>query len=257
MLLVSIVAKCGLYLYYNAIAKKINSEILTAAATDSLTDCISTTVVLLTVLIGKFTSVNIDGYASILVALFIAWSGIGILRETFSKLIGQAPDEQMIEEIKTRVLSHPEVLGIHDLSVYSYGPNKYFASVHVEVDANVDVLISHELVDAIEREFIEHTNIILTGHLDPIVTDDEIVNSVRQDLECLVKGIDPRFSIHDFRMVHGEKRTNVLFDVAIPYDCKQTKTEILSVLETRLTELDEKYCPIITIEHTILPQSQA
>lgn len=251
MLCASILVKCGLYFYYRFVAKKINSEILKATATDSLTDCISTSVVLLTLLVGKFANVNIDGYASVLVALFIAWSGIGILKETFSKLIGQAPDEQTSADIKNRILAHKEVLGVHDLAVYSYGPNKYFASVHIEVDANVDVLVSHELVDEIEREFIQNTNIILTGHLDPIVTDDERVNALRARVEDIVKELDSRFSIHDFRMVFGEKRTNVLFDVALPFDSTLSKEKIKTEIETRLLALDEKYCPIITLEHSI------
>lgn len=250
-LIVSIAVKCGLYFYYKLTAKKINSEILQASAMDSLTDCISTSVVLITFLIGKFSGVNVDGYAGILVALFIAWSGVGILKETLSKLIGQAPDEALVASIKERILAHPEVLGVHDLSVYSYGPNKYFASAHVEVDANVDVLISHELVDAIEREFIQHTNVILTGHLDPIVTDDEIVNGLKEQICAFVKDMDTAFSVHDFRMVHGEKRTNVLFDVAIPYGCTLTKQEILARLEEYIRSIDEKYCCIITVEHSI------
>ncbi len=250
-LIASIAAKCGLFLYYKNTAKRINSEILQAAAADSLTDCISTAVVLLTVLIGNFTTLNIDGYAGLLVALFIAWSGIGILRETLSNLIGQAPDEETISAIKQRVLAHPEVLGVHDLAVYSYGPNKYFASVHVEVDAAVDVLISHELVDNIEREFYEQTNIILTGHLDPIVTNDAIVNDLRAKVETYVTTINGQLSIHDFRMVHGEKRTNVLFDVAVPYDCQVVKTDIQAQLQSYISSIDEKYCCIITIENTI------
>ena len=160
MLVASIAAKGGLYLYYKGTAKKIESDILRASAADSLSDCNSTTVVLISHILAKFADIQVDGYAGAFVALFIAWSGIGILKETFSKLIGQAPDEQMIEDIKNRVLSRKEVLGVHDLSVYSYGPNKYFASVHVEVDANVDVLVSHELVDEIERDFALNTNII-------------------------------------------------------------------------------------------------
>ena len=192
-----------------------------------------------------------DGYAGILVSLFIAWSGIGILKETFSKLIGQAPDEEMIAGIKARVLAHPEVLGVHDLSVYSYGPNKYFASVHVEVDANVNVLVSHELVDEIEREFVEETNIIVTGHLDPIVIDDENVNALRKQVENIVQNLCCNFSVHDFRMVCGERRTNVLFDVAIPYDSGMSKAEIKAKIEEEIAAIDEKYCCIITIENAI------
>ncbi len=251
MLIASIVAKCCLFFYYNATAKKINSDILRATAADSLSDCVSTSVVLVSFLISRFAGVNVDGYAGILVSLFIAWSGIGILRETFSKLIGQAPDEEMIEGIKARVLAHPEVLGVHDLSVYSYGPNKYFASVHVEVDANVDVLVSHELVDEIEREFVEETNIIVTGHLDPIVIDDENVNALRKQVEEIAKNLCANFSVHDFRMVCGERRTNVLFDVAIPYGTEMSKAEIKAKIEEKIAEIDEKYCCIITIENAI------
>jgi divalent metal cation (Fe/Co/Zn/Cd) transporter len=240
-----------LYFYYKGAAKKIDSDILRATAMDSLTDCISTSVVLITFCVGKFSGHNIDGYASVLVALFIAWSGIGILKETFSKLIGQAPDEEMLSEIKGRILAHKEVLGVHDLSVYSYGPNKYFASAHVEVDAKVDVLVSHELVDEIEREFVENTNIILTGHLDPIVTDDEQVNALRAQVAEILKEINTCFSMHDFRMVVGERRTNVLFDVAVPYGVEVCKQDLKRDLETRIMAIDEKYCCIITIEHTL------
>ena len=251
MLAASIAAKGALYLYYNTTAKKIDSDILRASAVDSLSDCISTTVVLITVILAKLTSLNVDGYAGGLVALFIAWSGIGILKETFSKLIGQAPDEQMLSDIKNRVLSRQEVLGVHDLSVYSYGPNKYFASVHVEVDAKVDVLRSHELVDEIERDFAVNTNIILTGHLDPIVTDDECVNTLRSQTHDILKSLDERLSMHDFRMVIGEKRTNVLFDVAVPYGITIDKEQLKKDLETRIGAIDDKYCCIITIEHSL------
>ena len=250
-LVASIAVKLGLFFYYRLTAKSINSDILRASATDSLTDCISTGVVLVSLLVGRFADVNIDGYAGIFVALFIAWSGFGVLKETFSKLIGQAPDGEMIAEIKARILAHPEVLGVHDLSVYCYGPNKYFGSAHIEVDAKVDVLVSHELVDAIEREFIQNTNIVLTGHLDPIVIDDEIVNELRVKTEQMAKELDERFSVHDFRMVHGEKRTNVLFDVAIPYGTALSKEEIRDTLDSRIREINEKYCCIITIEHTL------
>ncbi|MBQ8429752.1 MAG: cation transporter [Clostridia bacterium] len=252
ILFASILAKFGLFFYYKLTAKKIDSDILRATAVDSLTDCISTTVVLITIIIGKFTSVNIDGYAGVLVALFIAFSAIGILKDILSKLIGQSADGQTLLEIKERILAHPEVLGVHDLSVYSYGPNKYFASAHIEVDAKVDVLASHELVDAIEREFIQETNVVLTGHLDPIVTDDERVNELRKKVEGFVREIDQSFTVHDFRMVCGEKRTNVLFDVAVPYGTTIAKEYIKQELERRLMAIDEKYCLIITVEHTVL-----
>ena len=250
-LLFSIIIKLCLFLYYRKTALKIDSSILKANSVDCLTDCISTTVVAIGFIVSKFTSVNIDGYAGVLVSLFIAWSAIGILREIFSKLIGQAPDAQMIADIKSKILAHDGVLDVHDLSVYSYGPNKYFASAHIEVDANKDVLISHELVDDIEREFATTTNVILTGHLDPIVTDNEEVNLLKEKVLTAVQNLDSAFTIHDFRMVCGERRTNVLFDVAIPYETKISKDQILNYLVEILHAIDPKYCPIITVEYCL------
>lgn len=247
----SIIGKCALYFYYKRTARRINSEILDAAAQDSLGDCVSTSVVLVTLVISELSGYNIDGYAGVFVAGFIALAGIGVLRSAFSNLIGKAPDGAMLTDIKERIESYSGVLGVHDLNVYSYGPNKYFASVHVEVDANIDVLVSHELVDDIERDFAQNTSIILTGHLDPIVVDDERVNSLRMEIDRAVKAIDRRFSLHDFRMVFGERRTNVLFDVAIPYDTERKKEEIKAMLENSVTSLDESFCPVITIEYSI------
>ena len=169
----------------------------------------------------------------------------------FYVLIGKAPDNELLMSIKQKILSYPGVLGVHDVSVYSYGPNKYFASVHVEVDANQDVLTSHELIDDIEKDFLHSTGIMLTGHLDPIVTDDERVNTLREKVNEIVIKIDATFSIHDFRMVFGTNTTNVLFDLAIPYDCKMTKDEIKQILEKELSSIDSKYCLVLTIEHCI------
>lgn len=250
-LALSILIKVLLYFYYSLVSKKINSSILKASAVDCLTDCISTSVVMLTIILTRLTGFNLDGYAGVLVALFIAWSGIGVLREMFSKLIGGAPDESVLKEIKQKILSYNGVLDVHDLWVHSYGPNKFFASVHIEVDARVDVLVSHELIDDIEKDFFESTNIVLTGHLDPIVTDNEEVNALKEKTIKIVKELNPSFSLHDFRLVVGERRTNVLFDVAIPYGEKLTKAEIVTTLEREIKNIDKKYCAVITVEYNI------
>lgn len=247
----SVLVKLGLYFYYKITAKKIDSDILRASAVDCLSDCISTFVVGVSLIITKTTGVNVDGYAGILVGLFIAWSVVGIFKDVFSKLIGQAPDKEFLEDIKSKILAYDGVLDVHDLAVYSYGPNKFFASVHVEVDAKVDVLKSHELIDDIERDFAENTNIILTGHLDPIETDNPIVNSVKETLCCKIKDLNSELSIHDFRMVFGERHTNVLFDVAVPFGVLTSKEEITSFIKTVLLEVDKTYIPVITIEHCI------
>lgn len=248
VLVCSIVVKAGMFIFNNCMAKKINSDLLKATAVDSLSDSISTTAVLVSVLIGRFAGVYIDGYVGVLVALLIAWSGIKILKETASKLIGQAPDRELVLQVKTRILSRKEVLGIHDLNIYSYGPNKYFASVHIEVDAKVDVIESHELIDEIEREFLEETNIALTGHLDPIVIDDEEVNELRRQVSKIVKDIDEEFSMHDFRIVRAVNYTNLIFEIAVPFETKLKNEEIEKLVKTRIKQLGKQYRPVIIVE---------
>lgn len=248
VLVLSVLVKAGMFIYNKSMAKKLNSDILKATAADSFSDCISSTAVLVSVLIAKFTGLYIDGYVGVLVAFLIAWSGIKILKETASKLIGQAPDRDFVLAIKTRILARKDVLGIHDLNIYSYGPNKYFASVHIEVDAKVDVLESHELVDEIEREFAEETNILLTGHLDPIVIDDEEVNSLRKQVTEIVKDIDEEFSMHDFRIVRAVNYTNLIFEVAVPFETRLSEDEIKKLVKTRIKQMGKQYRPVIMVE---------
>lgn len=249
VLAASLLAKLGLYVFYKITATKINSSILSASATDSLTDCISTLVTLICFIVSAVTGFNADGYAGIAVSLFIGWSAINILKDIFSALIGKAPDKQMIDGIKSKILSYGGVLAVHDLSVYSYGPNKFFASVHIEVPADVNVLVSHELIDEIERDFAENSNIVLIGHLDPVETDNPEVTALKEQVEKAIRDIDEKFSIHDFRIVKGEKRTNVLFDIAIPYDSALTKEQIKEKAETTVKNLNNTYHPVITVEY--------
>lgn len=248
VLIISIVIKAGMYIFYRIMAKKINSDILKASSMDSLIDCISTTIVLTSIIIGKLTGFNIDGYAGLLVVVFISIAGINIVKEMVSKLIGQAPSKEVVDSIKTRVLSFEYVLGIHDLAVYSYGPNKYFASVHIELEASMDSLLAHEIIDNIERDFAQNTNIILTGHHDPIVTNDKEVNKMRKKINSLVTEIDKSFLMHDFRMVKGPTKTNLIFEIAVPFENKLSDSEIIKILEEKITNIDKNYTPVIMIE---------
>lgn len=252
VLSLSILVKFCLFFYNRAMAKQINSEILRATAIDCISDCISTFTVLIAIIVGKLTNFNLDGYAGILVAIVVGFSGIKVLKETMSKLIGQAPDEELIKRIKSIISSYDQVCGIHDLNVYSYGPNKYFASVHIEVDASIDVLESHELIDKIEQDFFENTNISLTGHLDPIVVNDEEVNQMRIKIAQIVSEIDSKFSIHDFRMVKGPHNTNLIFDVAVPYDNKLKEQTIKELLNKKVENLGDFYKLVIKVEYQTL-----
>ena len=248
VLSLSILIKAAMFVYYNLVAKKINSVLLKAAAIDSLSDCISTSVAVISLIVAYFFGVNIDGYAGLVIAIFISFAGVKILKEMISKLIGQAPDKSIFEMVKSKILSHDKVLGIHDLNIHSYGPNKYFATVHIEVDAKIDSLIAHELIDEIEREFLCETNIILTGHHDPIVIDDEEVLFMREQVEKFVFEIDQRFSMHDFRMVKGPTKTNIIFDIAIPFDVEVNENQLIETLKLKVAEINKKYQLVVLVE---------
>ncbi len=250
-LVASIIVKGCMFVYNRALAKRFNSEMLKATAADCISDCVSTTAVLAALIVSRLTGVNLDGYCGVLVALFIAWSGVGILKETMSRLVGQAPDKELVESIKQRILSHDGVIGIHDLSVYSYGPDKYFASVHIEVSAEVDVLQSHELVDVIEQEFLSQTDIVLTGHLDPIVVNDEEVNSLRERITKIVSEENPDYSTHDFRMVKGPTNTNLIFDVAVPFNVKSVEAVKQDLKKIITEKIGNDYTLVITVEKQI------
>ena len=252
VLIASILVKAGMFVFYRVMAKKINSDILKASAADSLSDCVSTSIVLVSIVIGKIFGINIDGYAGLLVVVFISIVGINIIREMTSKLIGQAPSKEIVDSIKSRILAVENVLGIHDLNVYCYGPNKYFASVHIELDAELDSLLAHEMIDNIEREFARETNIMLTGHHDPIVTNDAEVNKLRKKINKLVVEIDENFSMHDFRMVKGPTNTNVIFDIAVPYENKLSEVEIIDMITKKIKAIDENYFPVIIVEKQTL-----
>lgn len=246
----SVLVKVWMFFFNRKLGKTVDSEVLKATATDSLTDAISTTAVTVAVIISHFVNFNLDGYMGLAVAVVIAWAGIDILKNTMSKLLGQAPDKTLIEGIRSRIMAYEGVLGIHDLAVHNYGPHKYYASVHVEVDAKVPTMESHDLMDRIERDFAENTDIVLIIHSDPVVTDDPEINLLKQKVTEMVTSIDERFRIHDFRAVKGVTHTNLIFDVAIPFDTKLSAEEI----KTRISQLVSAYDPTLFVVATVEKQ---
>lgn len=246
----SVLVKVWMFFFNRKLGKTVDSEVLKATATDSLTDAISTTAVTVAVIISHFVNFNLDGYMGLAVAVVIAWAGIDILKNTMSKLLGQAPDKTLIEGIRSRIMAYEGVLGIHDLAVHNYGPHKYYASVHVEVDAKVPTMESHDLMDRIERDFAENTDIVLIIHSDPVVTDDPEINLLKQKVTEMVTSIDERFRIHDFRAVKGVTHTNLIFDVAISFDTKLSAEEI----KTRISQLVSAYDPTLFVVATVEKQ---
>lgn len=250
---VSILGKLWLAIFNKKMGKAIDSSTLKATSQDSLNDMISTTVVLIvSIICDIFAHVTVlqylDGLTGIGLSIMILVSGIKTLKETMDPLIGKMPTKEDIEYISNIVLNYEGVLGIHDLVIHNYGPNKTFASIHVEVDSKVDVMISHDLMDIIERDVRENHGIDLTIHMDPINIDDEETLTVKDKVIEIVKKIDTSLTIHDFRMVKGITHTNVLFDIAIPIKFKMTKQELRKYLENELKEINENYLLVLQID---------
>jgi cation diffusion facilitator family transporter len=248
VLAVSIAAKLLLMILYRDFGKSINSDALKAAGTDSFNDIIATAAVLLSSIIIKAAGVNVDAYFGLAVSLFIIFSAVKLIKETTDPLLGKKPDKELICKIKDKILSYEGILGIHDLMVHNYGEGCYFASVHAEVDAKVDIMVSHDLMDKIERDFEEELNIKLSIHMDPVETDDEYVNEFRiKALEAVAK-LDCRLTLHDFRVVRCLTHSNILFDAVIPFGCEITKEEIEAAVKEAISDPKHKFYFIIGID---------
>ena len=245
---VAIVLKGLQGLFYLSASKKIDSLSLKASAKDSINDCISTSAVLIGTIISKTTGYNVDGIVGILVSGFIIYSAIMLIKETMSPLIGEKPDPELIEKVTRTVLSYPKVLGIHDVITHLYGPSKVFISLHVEIDAKDDILISHDLIDNIEQEVKRDFGIELVIHMDPVETDNEELNKGSKVVREVLKEIDPIIMFHDFRMVKGETHTNFIFDVLVPFQYKYSDEELVELIKKEVSKRDEKYRCVILVD---------
>lgn len=245
---VSILVKCWLSLFNRKNGKDIDSSTLIATAQDSLNDCISTSAVIIGMIVYHIWSLPIDGYIGVFVSIFIIISGIKTFKETTNPLIGEDISKEIQKEIADKVLSYEGILGVHDLVVHSYGPNKIFATIHAEVSAKTDILESHDIIDNIERDFREQLNIDLVIHMDPIDITDQKTMEIKKVVMDIVTEYDSVLTIHDFRVVHGQTHTNVLFDVNVPIKFKATKAEIREYLTQKIKEYDEKLNPVIQID---------
>lgn len=244
----SILVKLYMAYYNHAIGKKIRSATMAATATDSLSDAAATTVVLLAMLFLAVTGINIDGYCGILVAVFILAAGIGAAKETVSPLLGQAPDPEFVKEIKELVMQHDEVLGIHDMAVHDYGPGRVMVSLHAEVSGDGNIYELHDLIDRIERELKEKLHCETVIHMDPIDVGNEKTIEMKEEMVKLVKAIDERLTIHDFRMVTGTTHHNMIFDVVIPADFKLSQEELKDIIQKKVWEKWPDYYVVIDVD---------
>ena len=258
MLVFSILVKLWMAGFYRNIGKKIDSTTLLAASADSRNDVISTGAVLLALLISAWTDLDLDGWMGMAVALFILYSGIGLIKDTLDPLLGRAPSEDLTQRVEEKILSYEGILGTHDLMVHDYGPGQCFASVHVEMSAEMNVMRSHDIIDTIERDFHEQDHIHLVIHYDPIETGSEAVGTMRQWVTERVHAVSPLLSIHDFRMVKGELHTNLIFDVSAPSSYESTDAEIKQQIQRSVQENanGETYYCVITVDRSYAPYHQ-
>lgn len=248
VLLMSILVKLWLALFNRTLGRRIGSATLQAAAADSRNDVISTGAVLLAAAVETWTSWTIDGYVGLLVALFIIWSGVGIARDTIDPLLGKPTDPALRQLIAREIFQSDKVLGFHDLMVHDYGPGQRFATVHVEMDMREDPMTCHDIIDDIERNCWERHRIHLCIHYDPIVTDDAELNHMRKLVQQRIQALDPRLSIHDFRMVRGTSHTNLIFDMIIPYEMESRKAELKRQIDEAVWQESDRYFTVITFD---------
>ena len=245
VLLIAIAIKVWQAIFNISTGKKINSLALIATGTDSRNDVISTVVVLLGILIGHFFNVMVDGYFGLAVAVFILWSGVSLIKETISPLLGEAPDEELVSQIEAMAMAYDGAIGIHDLIVHNYGPGKVFASMHIEVDSSVDVMESHDLIDTIEKNLSESLNILLTVHMDPVDINNPYREPLTHILKDVLSGIPGTLGFHDLRIVPGTTHTNVIFDVVLSHECELSQKEISDILKQKVSEFNSSFLCVI------------
>lgn len=248
ILLISIIVKFWMYAYNKKLSKTYDSSLLEATALDSISDVCGTTAVLVSTLLSPVLHFNLDGYMGMVVSGIILYGAYGLLRDMINSLIGEAPDPELVHNIVDMIMAHPAILGVHDMMLHNYGPNKIFASAHVEVDSSKDIFETHDHIDNIEREVKENMNIDLVLHMDPVKVNDLETELYRAKVVEAIHQIDPKWGFHDFRIVSGPTHVNLVFDLVIPFEEKYTQEEIEEMLLKHI-ESDKKIYLVLTIDH--------
>ena len=248
ILLISIIVKFWMYAYNKKLSKTYDSSLLEATALDSISDVCGTTAVLVSTLLSPVLHFNLDGYMGIVVSGIILYGAYGLLRDMINSLIGEAPDPELVHNIVDMIMAHPAILGVHDMMLHNYGPNKIFASAHVEVDSSKDIFETHDHIDNIEREVKENMNIDLVLHMDPVKVNDPETELYRAKVVEAIHQIDPKWGFHDFRIVSGPTHVNLVFDLVIPFEEKYSQEEIEDMLLKHI-QSDKKIYLVLTIDH--------
>ena len=245
---ISILVKLWMCFFNRKMGDKIDSAVLRATAMDSLSDVAATSSVLAGFVIGYWARVNLDGYLGVLVALFILYTGVSTAKGTLDLLLGEAPDPEFVKQIQQEVLSYPEIIGVHDLIVHNYGPGHSVISLHAEVPCDVDILKIHDTIDNAERDLKKKFDCEVVIHMDPIVTDDKETNEIHQKLSSIVRLLDSRVTIHDFRIVKGPTHTNLIFDIVVPHQFRLTDDQVVESLRQAVKALDARYEIVVNVD---------
>ena len=250
ILAASVAVKLYMSIYNRRVGEKIKSSAMVATGIDSLSDTISTAAVLLAMVVGKYTNLMIDGWVGMVVALFILYSACRAAMETVGPLLGQAPEAEFVRRIEELVMNHDEVCGIHELVVHDYGPGRVMISLHAEVPASGDILELHDMIDSIESELRVQLDCEAVIHMDPIVTDDALTTELRHKVALLVKEVDERMTIHDFRMVLGPTHTNLIFDAVVPFNTGKSNYQMEEEIKARVRQMEGTYFAVVRVENS-------
>ncbi len=253
----SILLKLGQAFFYHSMGRAIESDTLRANFRDSLNDVVSTTAILLSLGLTQLIGYNTDGVMGTLVALFVLYSGISLMRSTIRQLLGEGADPALAKRIEQLVLETPGIVGVHDLEVHSYGPGRLFASAHAEVPADQDVLVSHDRIDNIERQAARELGLQLTLHMDPVVTDDPELEALKTELSGILAEIGPDLQFHDLRLVRGETHTNAVFDLVIPYHFPLSDEETRHRVDQALSRQHPGYYTAISIDKMMIRENKS
>jgi len=252
VLVVSILMKLWMASFNKKAGDLIESTSLKAAGQDSLNDVITTSATLVSLCLSLVTDLPLDGIIGLIVSLFVLKSGFDIFKNTVDPLLGQAPDKQLVQDIYDYVMAYDKVIGIHDFMMHDYGPGRQYMTFHAEVDSREDIMEIHDQIDLIERELLEHFHILTTIHMDPIDRDDELTNTLRQQVKKIIKDINEEYSIHDFRIVTGPTHTNLIFDVLLPAEDRTSSKELKTMINNEVKKINKNYFCVIQIDHSFI-----
>ena len=257
VLLLSIVVKLWLGFFNKKLGTKINSQVMMASAADAMGDVLATSATIVSILVFHFLHLNIDSFVGIGVSLVVMKAGVGIAKDTLEPLLGEAVPKEICDQITAFVEKYDGICGTHDLIVHNYGPGRSMASIHAEVPNNVDIEISHEIIDRIERDAVRELGMFLVIHMDPLEVNNEQLLAAKQKVKRVVKGIDEALSLHDFRMVDGKNQINLIFDLVVPvsYD-KEKKKEVCQIIRRKMNELDTRFQCVIQVENSFVAEDK-